>query len=156
MIIHTNSVRYLWEVMENEEYSFLFDKLRVLDLGCNIGAFSLWIHPHAEQVYAVDALQENVDLLNQTIKDNEIGNIRTFTEKVSNLSDFMYGHSLGKVDLLKMDIEGDEYEVLKNKFPSELVSTIIGEYHEGPLGDILTPMGYRYIDLPNNHFIARK
>ena len=36
MIIHTDSFRYLWEVLENHEYNMLFDDLVVFDAGCNV------------------------------------------------------------------------------------------------------------------------
>lgn len=157
MIIHTNSFRYFWEVYENNEYSFVFDKLRVLDLGCSEGSFSLWILPRAERIWAVDMDQNNINNFNKTIKDNDIKSVTTVVDRVTNLSEFMSGHSIDRVDLLKIDIEGDEYEIFeRDDFPSDRITTIVGEYHGDDLGDILTKRGYRYIDLPNKHFIARK
>lgn len=158
MIIHCDTTRFIYEVLENQEYKFLFDGLNVLDLGCNIGTFSLWIYPHANRIWAVDDKQENIDLFNKTIKDNEMKSVNTYTERVLNLQEFMQGHSIRDVDVLKIDVEGDEYEILNNPFPE--IPTIIGEHHNGSLGDILTKKGYRYQDLQNgnnyNHFIARK
>lgn len=154
MIIHTDSVRYLWEVYEQQEYDFLFKKLRVLDLGCNIGAFSLWIYPLSEQIWAVDMEQKYLDKFRETIRDNGLTGITLFQERVLNLVEFMQGHSIKSVDLLKIDIEGDEYEIFSKKLP--YIPTIIGEYHKEETPErYLASQGYRYRELPNKHFIAR-
>lgn len=155
LVIHTDSFRYLWEVMENEEYSFLFNKLRVVDLGCNIGAFSLWIYPHADRIWAIDSEQKYLDKFNETIRENELTGITLLKERVLDLREFMQGHSITNIDLLKIDIEGDEYEIFsKNDFPK--IPTIIGEYHrEETLESSLVRLGYRYFEIPNKHFLAR-
>lgn len=157
MIIHTDSVRYIWEVFEQGEYSFFLDKLRVLDLGCNVGAFSLWIYPKIEQIWAVDCDEKYLDNFKETIKANELKGITLYKDRVLDLEDFMKGHSINNVDLLKIDIEGDEYEVFSKPFPK--IPLIIGEYHirpdQVPVENLLTQAGYRYFEMPNNHFIAR-
>lgn len=157
MIFHGDSFRYFWEVYENNEYSFVFDDLRVLDLGCNVGTFSMWIYPRAERIWAVDREQYYIDQFNKTIKDNELQGITTITDRVHDLAHFMSGHAIDKVDLMKIDIEGDEYEVFDQpNFPAERITTIIGEYHSGDLEKPLTRLGYRYKDLPRKHFLARR
>lgn len=155
MIIHTDSVRYIWEVMENQEYSILFDKLVVFDAGCNIGTFSLWIYPHAKFIHAVDCEQSHIDNFNKTIRDNELKNIKTYTERLNNLGQFFSGHGIGIVDVLKLDVEGDEIPILQNDFPKDRVKTIVGEYHTHPVEKLLTDLGYRYTEFPNQHFVAR-
>ena len=154
MIINCDTTRFIWEVLENGEYSFMFDHLRVLDLGCNIGTFSLWIYPRADVIYAVDAEQRNIDLFNETIKENRMDKIKTYVERVSDLGQFMSGNVIKDIDVLKIDIEGDEYDVLSRDFPH--IPTIIGEYHKDLPETQLLRLGYRVIDLPNKHFIARK
>lgn len=78
MNITANTNRFIKEVIEGNEYSLLFKDLVILDVGCNIGTFSLWIHQLARKVYAVDISQENIDNFNKTINDNFVGNIETF------------------------------------------------------------------------------
>lgn len=78
MIINCDTTRFVWEVLEHGEYSFMFDDLVVMDLGCNVGAFSVWIYKRASIIHAVDIAIRNIDLLNKTIKDNGLGNIKTY------------------------------------------------------------------------------
>ena len=156
MIIHCDSVRYIWEVMENKEYGFLFDDLIVLDAGCNIGTFSLWIYPHTSIIHAVDMEQKYLDLFNETIKANSLTKIKLYKDRVTDMASFMFGHGINMVDILKMDIEGDEIEVFnQSNFPKDRIRTIIGEYHNRPVKDKLQNLGYRYFDYPNQHFMAR-
>ena len=153
MIVHTDSFRYWWEVAERGEYSFLFDKLRVLDLGCNVGAFSLWIYPHTTQIWAVDMENKYLDIFRQTIKDNQMTGITLLQDRVQDLQNFMSGHAITNLDVLKIDIEGDEYEVFSKDIPK--IPTIVGEYHGESIEPMLVRQGYRYFELPNKHFIAR-
>lgn len=158
MIIHLDSTRYIFEVLEQGEYSFLFDKLRVLDLGCNIGAFSLWIYPRSERIWAVDCEQKYLDYFKETIKANGLTGIELYKERVLDLREFMQGHGIKNIDILKIDIEGDEYEIFNREdFPYKDIPTIIGEYHrEETPESALVRFGYRYYELPNKHFIARR
>ena len=165
MIVHLDSTRYIWEVLENQEYAFLFEGLEVLDLGCNIGAFSLWIYPRAKRIYAVDQDLTCINHFNDTIRDNDLKNVKTFHTAIRNedtLASFMSGNGIKHIDVLKMDIEGDELSVVEAKdFPAYLINAIIGELHyqdqrRDAFAWRLTELGYRYTELPNNHFIARK
>ena len=153
MKINIDSLRYSYEVLEKQEYQFLFENLRVLDLGCNVGTFAMWIYPHVEQMWCVDMEQNNIDLFNKTIKDNNITNIKTYTDRVVDLNDFINGHSIKNLDVLKIDIEGDEYEVFSKPFPK--IPVIIGEFHRESPRALLEAQGYRYSEDSNNHFIAR-
>ena len=165
LTVHLDSFRYLWEVLENNEYSFLFKDLIVMDLGCNIGAFSLWIEPFASRIHAIDMNERAISLLNKTIKDSEIKNIKTYVAKidgVDGLAGFMSGHNIPHLDVLKIDIEGDELGVVnKDDFPHDRIHTIIGEHHYSDASarafqDRISKLGYRYTELPSNHFIARR
>lgn len=78
MIIHCDTTRFILEVLERGEYSFMFDDLTVVDLGCNVGAFSMWIYPRASVIHAVDLSVANIEHLNKTIKDNGLGKIKTY------------------------------------------------------------------------------
>lgn len=76
------------------------------------------------------------------------------------LKDFMDVQNIEYADLVKIDVEGWEGRILNTPFfPKDRIGTIIGEFHEGIAEDLqglLEYMGFRYIGLKNNHFIARK
>lgn len=157
MIIHCDTTRYIWEVLEKAEYDFIFDNLRVLDLGCNIGAFSLWIYPRTEKIWAVDMDEKMLNLFKKTIKDNEMNKIVVLQDRVLDLASFMSGHAIPSIDLLKIDIEGEEYEIFSKKdFPVAKIRNIVGEYHRDSLQPLLTSLGYEYMEIPNKHFLARR
>lgn len=78
MIINCDSDRFVKEVIEGNEYSFAFQDLVVLDIGCNIGTFSFWIYKLAKEIYAIDIIPEIIDKLNKTIQENKLDKIKTF------------------------------------------------------------------------------
>lgn len=170
MVIHCSSTRYIWEVLENEEYRFWNSHQVVIDAGCNIGTFSIYMQPHAEIIYAIDCVQDHLDNLNKTIKDNNYQNIKTYNFKLGNVSgfnkqtlrEFMDGQVIKRVNLLKLDIEGDEKDVVNcDDFPSNRIDRIIGEYHYDGVAaenfrDRVRKLGYEFIEYPNKHFLAIK
>ena len=79
------------------------------------------------------------------------------------LLDFMNRNGIDYADLVKMDVEGEELNILLALgFPSERVGTIIGEIHPRDVADVetfnkrLDELGYRYRYPFGNCFIARK
>lgn len=70
----------------------------------------------------------------------------------------MQGHGINNIDVLKIDVEGDEYEIFaKDDFPVLDIPTIIGEYHKEKTPEsLLVRLGYRYLEFPNKHYIARR
>jgi len=78
MRIDIDSDRFVKEVIEGNEYSFLFKDLVVVDVGCNVGTFSFWIHKLAREIYAVDLDPKNIEGLNKTIQENKLDGIKSF------------------------------------------------------------------------------
>lgn len=78
MIINIDSDRFVKEVIEGNEYSFLFKDLVVVDLGCNVGTFSFWIYKLAREIHAIDMVPENINSLNETIQKNKLDKIKTY------------------------------------------------------------------------------
>lgn len=76
--IHYLEERFLQEVIEGGEYEEAFKDLVIIDAGCNIGAFSFSVINVAKKIYAIDPSIQNIELLNETIKENNIENIETF------------------------------------------------------------------------------
>jgi FkbM family methyltransferase len=83
MIINYDNDRFIKEVLDGDEYGYLFKDLTIIDLGCNIGTFSLRMQDKASMIYAIDIGQSNIDQLNKTIQDNKFTNIKTYTLGIS-------------------------------------------------------------------------
>lgn len=67
--------RFIQEVLVNNEYESLWRYDTVVDLGANIGTFSLWIYPFATKIFAVEPNPKPMQLLQKTIEDNNIEKI---------------------------------------------------------------------------------
>lgn len=170
MIINVDTTRYIFEVLEGQEYKFLFEDLTVLDVGCNIGAFSLWILPHAKQIYAVDMDEAAITLFQKTVRDNGYPNIKVYNNQVGkedttdtiSLASFMSANAIKGVDILKLDVEGAELDIVNAPdFPADRIKTIIGEFHYSDdrreqLRARLEALGYKYDEYPQSHFKATK
>lgn len=139
----------------------------VLDVGANIGAFSLYatsLNPstafeiHAFEPYAPNAdilrgnlaanLEERVTVVELAIASDDgsayvdttggfdqvrLTSVETPTSvTTSRLSSYCERNGLARIDLLKMDIEGSEYDVLDSDFDwiAAHVARVILEYHD--------------------------
>ncbi len=83
IIIKVDSDRFVREVIEGNEYSFLFKDLVVVDLGCNVGTFSFWIYKLAREIHAIDMVPDNIKSLNESIARNKMDKIRTYCMAVT-------------------------------------------------------------------------
>lgn len=142
--------RFINEVLIGKEYEPLlvgmniFDRndLTVVDLGCNIGTFSMYIYDKAKVIHAVDFAPNCISLLRQTKEQNKFDKIQLHQTAISGdnriihvsslestdggnsiygqqdeiptktLATFMKEQGLETIDLLKMDVEGAENEIL--------------------------------------------
>jgi FkbM family methyltransferase len=96
----------------------------------------------------VSSQNPNANSINPTDKVKKTG-IKFDSKRVIDsisLKDIISQYSLSKINLLKMDCEGCEYEVLKNieEETLSLIDSIILEYHDGVkfLADFLEKKGY--------------
>ena len=83
MYISCDTERYLDEVIGRNEYRGVFEDLVVIDVGCNIGAFSFWIYPLVKKLYAIDISQVNIDNMNKTCDEGHLSKIKTFCAGIS-------------------------------------------------------------------------
>jgi len=78
------------------------------------------------------------------------------------LKDYFDLAELDYVDLVKMDVEEHELAIIQTPlFPKDRIGTLFGEIHNvgrdgEAMKDTLEWMGFKYTNLPNSHFIARK
>jgi FkbM family methyltransferase len=140
----------------------------VVDLGANIGMFSLYaISKGAKFIYAFEPVQENIDIYKKNL--NEYTNVKLYeagisyknaisdifynfqnntilsevyndfgwgsedekTERVNLISINDFLDNINKVDYMKFDIEGSEYDALENITIDNLnkIRKIGGEFH---------------------------
>lgn len=99
--IWADSDRFIQEVLIGGEYKYLFNYDTVVDLGCNIGTFSLWIYPYAKRIYAIEPNPKAINLFRKTIGDNKLDKI-TLVEAAITGSD-------GDRFLLNADDEHKQY-----------------------------------------------
>ena len=142
--------RFINEILVNKEYELLIKGLRlfnredliIVDLGCNIGTFSLYMYDKAKEIHAVDFSSGCISLLNQTIERNGFTKIKAYQKAISGdgrkvkvtslgetnggntiygtneeiesqtLSSFFDEVGIKHIDLLKLDVEGTEKEIL--------------------------------------------
>jgi FkbM family methyltransferase len=180
------------EIFLREEYGTVADGAVILDIGANIGAFSVYAAMSARcvRVYAYEPIPEFYRLMQENIRINRLEHAvqcfnvavaadqglrelflesrtfsfptflpsdadratRTLSVPCVSLAGILDSHALERVDLLKMDCEGAEYEILYGTPDQHLerIREIRMEYHNLPserchgdaLGTFLRSRGY--------------
>lgn len=83
MKIYYQDKRYLEDILENREYVDIFKYPVVIDIGANIGAFSLYVYDFCDEVYALEPVKENLDIFRKTIQENNLTRIKTYQEAIA-------------------------------------------------------------------------
>ena len=151
-------------------YDYVENKDIVLDIGANIGLFSI-LSCKAKKIICVEPVEECMPILKKNLKDNNMEAIiinkavgknvkiekseHINLSKVSDNGVLVESETLKKLcdkynpTLLRMDVEGYEYEILKEGIPA-CVEKICLEFHTNLLG------GFKVIELlkifQNNNF----
>lgn len=94
----------------------------------------------------------------QLNKDGSKLYARTCTVKT--LATFIKEHNIEQVDLLKLDVEGEEERILRIPDFASIapqIKLIIGEVHSTcSVREVLEQSGYKYEEFSNNHFKATR
>lgn len=59
------------------------ENLTILDLGLNIGLFSMYASPMAKQIYGFEPAKETFELATKNIQDNKITNVKLFNKAIA-------------------------------------------------------------------------
>lgn len=148
--------------------------MNVIDCGAHIGSFTRLALAHQAYVLAIEADDENFEMLlkntegynhlkllkavlwngkpTRFLKDSERGELNKVSKKgilmpTITLDQVVTHFKMEQIDLLKMDIEGAEYEVLYNFKQLDKVKQITMEWHYGS-----TKMAELIIFLEKNKF----
>jgi FkbM family methyltransferase len=143
-------------------YNFVDEKDIVLDIGANIGLFSI-LSKDAKEIICVEPIKECIPVLKKNLEDNNLeeksevlnmavgkkGSLYLKKENHVNLSKVVdkkegnvqevrsepidYFVKKYNANVLRMDVEGYGYEILKGKIP-EKINKISMEFHAGLKG----------------------
>jgi len=151
-----------------------FKNKRIIDAGAHVGLFSMVASPFAKEIIALEPHPINYMLLRMNIIKNNIKNVVIMNKALTSKEDTMKlyetkcssSHTFfpssdkyyevtttnverivkdfGDVDLLKLDIEGSEFEVFE-RLDSKILKNIkfiVGEMHlsKGDLNSVLRPL----------------
>lgn len=122
----------------------------VVDIGANVGTFSILAASHGAQVIAVEPLAENVERLKHNLNGHNVriieagagwsGEVETVGEGTGaytrpgsgtpslTLSELFIQENLTHVDFMKVDCEGCEYELFQDA-PLDKIDRISMEFH---------------------------
>ena len=154
------------------------ERTTVVDAGAHVGTFAAMAAGHARRVIGVEPNPANIELLTENLARNGIDNVEvleaaiwpepgeislavdgptssssivvgggtTVTVPTISLSDLI--DRVGAVDLLKMDIEGAEFEVLCRTPPETLrqIDVIVGELHLWATDDSTAQRLYAWLE----------
>lgn len=139
--------------INNKIYTRVFDVEEndiVLDIGSMIGEFTFqFLKNKPKHCYVIEPLKTNFDLLNSNLQGlpvsfynvgigdvNEIKQLTLFLEKpqdcqILKFSTFLKISNLTKIDFMKSDCEGCEYDIYTNENIEILkkIPKLVGEFH---------------------------
>lgn len=153
---------YLPNMLCNKNHETTF-----LDIGANIGYYSILLSDFFDKIIAIEPVKENIDILTSNIKINDLDNkvnviksavgstpgegyiiqgefknLLTISEdpprndadkvKIYKIDDILHKFNVNDVSLVKMDVEGFEYEIIKSNmdfFEEYLPEVLFIEIH---------------------------
>ena len=169
------------EVLLDDEYClelFKHENIKtIIDIGANIGLFSIWartifpnsiIHAYEPDPAMQHCLQKNAAIYNFSVFPEAVGRhagrvrmdgrMRVQMEDSADITQVAFDSCIarmgGEVSLLKMDIEGAEWDFLEDREAWESVRYVAMEYHLWPgkhsveeVNEKIQRLGFRIVNL---------
>jgi len=111
------AISYMFPLKGYERYYTLKKGDVVLDLGAYMGGFTILASNKVGatgKVIAFEPDKNSLRILRKVVSKHKLKNIIIVENKVNSLDFEMETLKLPKIDFIKMDVEGDEIEILKN------------------------------------------
>ncbi len=89
-------------------------KGNVVDIGGGIGDFSILSAKTCSHVYAYEPDKTRIEIFKKNIIQNSIDNVKIYQSEAVSLDLIATENSLEKIDFLKIDCEGAEYQIFNN------------------------------------------
>ncbi|MCR4341668.1 MAG: FkbM family methyltransferase [Gemmatimonadaceae bacterium] len=116
----------------------------VVDIGANSGVFSAFATSFAKRIVCIEAMPEYVPAISrmmavngfdnytiETVFIGERGDFQSLAAPRAGLADILDSRGIGRVDLLKIDIEGSEFALFAKPDWLERVDNLTMEVHPG-------------------------
>lgn len=123
---YVNNLMDIWTIKE-VILDHCYEKFRkikkgdlVIDIGASIGDFSIYVAKKASHVFAVEMNQGLVKLIKKNINLNKVKRITIINKRLKSLDDLFVQNKINYCDFLKVDCEGNEYEIFHNISTSTL------------------------------------
>ena len=132
-----NSLMDIWtikEVILDEHYTRFHPVPKnsvVVDIGAGIGDFCVLANSKAKQIIAYDPSLRAAKFLKKNLKINNVRNVKFYQEYAPDIKTILSNHKLERIDFLKIDCEGCEYQLLlaENASTFSKISYISAELH---------------------------
>jgi len=192
----------LYEMYKERVYApFIEDKNNsvILDIGANVGVFSIYAYPFASKIYAMEPSSDHYEVLEKMITNNEMDKKITTIKKALSLKDgiapfyhngnptanslnsltnsekgkeesvetirldtFLTQNGIEHVDFMKLDVEGEECNIIEGEgfsLVKDKIASLIVEYHTwsgrnpSQMVSALNDLGFDVAPIPSNSII---
>lgn len=78
--IHTlpSAERFINEVITGQEYRRAFKDKVIIDVGANLGSFTLYAYDYADKIFAIEPSPVNFECLKKNIEENNLSRVEAF------------------------------------------------------------------------------
>jgi len=117
---YVNNLMDIWTIKEvildhgYEKYRKVRKGDIVIDIGASLGDYSIYAAKKASHVYAVEMNKDSIKLMKKNIDINKTKKITIISKQLKSLDHLFDQYKINRCDFLKVDCEGNEYEIFHN------------------------------------------